>query len=85
MNTTLSLNSTSTVSELGQAARPARPARLPRLTRLTRLIRARVAAVGSTLRQPRSREELAERFALRREAERLRDEMRRTVHVARGY
>lgn len=73
MNTTLSISSHSAMPELGLVAR------------LFRLLRSRSGAASSTARSSLSREELAELYERRREAERLRDEMRRTMHLARGF
>lgn len=73
MNTTFSISSHSAMPELGLAAR------------LFRLLRSRSGAASSTASSSLSREELAELYERRREAERLRDEMRRTMHLVRGY
>jgi hypothetical protein len=73
MNTTLSVSPNSAMPELGLVAR------------LFGFLRLRTAAARSTSRSSLSREELAELHERLREAERLRDEMRRTMHLARGY
>lgn len=73
MNTTLSISSHAALPELGLAAR------------LLRLLRSRSGAASSPSRSSLSREDLAQLYERRREAEHLRDEMRRTMHLARGY
>jgi hypothetical protein len=55
------------------------------LERISRRTGLALLAWSRTVEHRRSREYLAELHERRREAERLRDEMRRDIHLARGF
>ncbi|HEU0181907.1 MAG TPA: hypothetical protein VFR16_06940 [Agromyces mariniharenae] len=76
MNTALTISSSAPATEVGA---------VHGLTRFARAIRARVLAMTATSRQPLSRDALAELHERRREGERLRDEMRRSVYLSHTF
>lgn len=78
MNTALSISPTAPATEVGgNAARG--------LSGMAQRIGMRLVAWSSAHAQPYTREELAELHQRRVEAERLRDEMRRSVHLAHTF